>query len=293
MRTTEQGDYPILRFENNKYLNEFGEPVYSLFGRLPEWCQIMLLHRYYEQVYLSDAIVEIDAKRAVAADLFANSNSLAVDVFNWGAEYGQRRKKTIVYFTELEGEIFVLGEGQIRQIKNKWLVLNEKPLLGSGSTVKIPEASFYLSKRKGKKRGVTGIESKSVVLEIKAKSEHSAELRSAISQYVADTHEEAVVEGTDSISTEPASSACSMLHDLRSIKSKNKASLRFVNNRENQIHVYWIDFKSKEVFYKTLAKGESYVQGTFPTHPWLVRDENGGCLGVFETVENGSEAVLF
>jgi von Hippel-Lindau disease tumor suppressor protein len=293
LKTPEQGDYPILRFENGKYLNEFGEPVYSLYGHLPEWAQIILLHRYYEQVYLSDAIVEIDARRTVAADLFANSNSLAVDVFNWGADYGPSRKKTIVYFTELEGEIFVLNEGQIRQVKNKWLNLNEKPLLGSGSTVKIPEASFYLSKRKAKKRGVTDIGSKSVVLEIKARPEHSAEFLSAITQYVADDREEAVFEETESISVETAGSACSMLHDLKSTRSKIKTSVRFVNNRENPVHVYWIDPKSEEIFYRTLAKGESHNQSTTLTHLWLVRDENGSCLGVFEPTENGSEAVLF
>ena len=75
----------------------------------------------------------------------------------------------------------MLSDGQIIRIKNDWLVLNEKPRLGSYN-VKIPEASFYLSKRKAKKRGIQGIGSDSVVLEIKAKPEHMAELREAIIQ---------------------------------------------------------------------------------------------------------------
>ena len=153
-----------------------------------------------------------------------------------------------------------------------------------------------------------GIESDSIVLEIKAKPEYMAELRSAISQYVADAYEKTVVERTHSISTESistesvstefvstefVSSVCSTLDDLRSIESKNKTSIRFVNNHENQVHVYWIDFKRKEVLYKSLAKGESYIQGTYLTHQWLVRDDNGSCLDTFEPVENVSEAVVF
>jgi hypothetical protein len=183
LTTTEQGSYPILSFRDGNYVNEFGEPVYSLSGFFPGWASIILLHHYYEQVYKSDAIVEINARRAVAADIFANSNSLAVDVFKWGTNYETRRKnKKMIYFTAVEGEIFVLSEEQIKRIKNGWLILNEKPLLGSGSTVKIPEASFYLSKRKAKKAGVQGIESDSVVLQLKAKPEHMTELREAMSQ---------------------------------------------------------------------------------------------------------------
>ena len=64
LTTTEQGGYPILSLKDSKYVNEFGEPVYSLVGAFPEWCMIILVHKYYDQVYLSDAIDEINSRRA-------------------------------------------------------------------------------------------------------------------------------------------------------------------------------------------------------------------------------------
>ena len=51
MTTPDQGNHPILRFRDGNYIDEMGRPVYSLKGSFPEWASIVLLHKYYEQVY--------------------------------------------------------------------------------------------------------------------------------------------------------------------------------------------------------------------------------------------------
>jgi len=86
---------------------------------------------------------------------------------------------------------------------------------------------------------------------------------------------------------------CSMLNVLKSIEGKNKISVRFVNSHGNLIHIYWINYQGKEVFYKTLQKGKSYLQRTYLTHPWVIRDNNKRCLGSYEPVAIDSKAVVF
>jgi von Hippel-Lindau disease tumor suppressor protein len=45
--------------------------------------------------------------------------------------------------------------------------------------------------------------------------------------------------------------------------------------------VYWLDYSGQRVLYSTLVPGQSYVQPTFITHPWLVTNVNGACIGIF------------
>jgi hypothetical protein len=181
-RTTEQGDFPILRYKDGDYINEFGEPVYSLRGRFPGWCSIILLHRYYEKVYKSDAFGEIMAKRAVNAELFASENSIVVDMLNWGKNFEAKyKKRKMVNFTSIEGKSVVLSNDQIEKIQNQWLILNQKRWHSSYS-FEVPEAGFTVSERKAKKRGVEGDGSKRLVLEIKVKPEYMVEFQSAISR---------------------------------------------------------------------------------------------------------------
>lgn len=187
MTTPEQGSHRILRFKDGKYVNEFGEPVYSLVGRFPGWCTIILGHKYYEQVYLSDAIDEIKIRREVEADRLANSNSIAMDMLKLGFKYETEVTNVfgnhyeMVYFTEIDGEIIILNQEQIKRLINKWLNLNKKTRVSTRPFV-MPQGGSYISKRKAKKRGVEGIGKRSLVLEIKAIPEYMTEFRAAISQ---------------------------------------------------------------------------------------------------------------
>ena len=46
--------------------------------------------------------------------------------------------------------------------------------------------------------------------------------------------------------------------------------------------ISWRVISRVRVFYNnTLAAGQSYVQQTYITHPWIVTDAAGACLGIW------------
>jgi hypothetical protein len=68
---------------------------------------------------------------------------------------------------------------------------------------------------------------------------------------------------------------------IGSINSKIAAELTFVNQSGRTIKVYWLDYGGTRKHYRTLAKGESYVQQTFVSHPWVVTDEDDNAWYVY------------
>ena len=156
-------------------------------GMFPEWSGIVLLHKYYEQVYLPDAMTEIEIRRRFEADRLASSNSIAIKMLNLGNKHETKSTNIfgkhfeMLYFTEIDGEIVVLNEDQIRRLKNKWLILNEKRRISSRPFI-MPQGGFYLSKRKAKKRGIEGVGSTTLVIEIKPAPEYAVEFRGAITK---------------------------------------------------------------------------------------------------------------
>lgn len=42
--------------------------------------------------------------------------------------------------------------------------------------------------------------------------------------------------------------------------------------------IYWVDYNCQEVYYNTLYPFQAYVQETYVTHPWRVRDAEAGQL---------------
>ena len=177
------------------YNNEFGEPVYFVKGRLGtdvdgsfgDWCDVVLLHYYYEQNYGPAALDDIAARRGADENRAADSNSVAIDMLNLGYYYeteytnmfGSNYK--MLYFTLVQGEIVILNEDQILQLKNSWLVLNEKTST-STRPFNLPEGGFHVRKKQAKKRGIEGVKSNTLVIEIKARPEYESEFLLAISQ---------------------------------------------------------------------------------------------------------------
>lgn len=185
-RTSEQGEYPILTYEDGTYSNEFGEPVYTLkSGGFPGWCSMILLNHYYEQNYKSERFQEIQQRRIEAAGIAIESNSIAKDMLALGHEYETQAatfsgtKYEMVYFTSVNGSIEILDEEQVSKLKNKWLVLNEKTSRRS-RPFDIPEGGFFTSKKDAKKLGIQNVKAHFLIIEIKAKPEFVEDFRSAI-----------------------------------------------------------------------------------------------------------------
>ena len=92
--------------------------------------------------------------------------------------------------------------------------------------------------------------------------------------------------------------ACSLEPALHSIEGTITTSIQFTNNTAGPVNVFWIDYQGNRIFYRggnfpTLAAGDSYVQGTFITHPWIVTDvATGACLGIWLPTESPGTAVI-
>jgi hypothetical protein len=59
------------------------------------------------------------------------------------------------------------------------------------------------------------------------------------------------------------------------------------------VNVYWIDYQGQRVpYFAALGAGQSPVQQTFITHPWIVTDANGACLGIWLPTESPGTALI-
>jgi hypothetical protein len=56
-----------------------------------------------------------------------------------------------------------------------------------------------------------------------------------------------------------------------SLVADTPVTILFVNNTSRTVSTYWIGYDCGAVRYSTLEPGQSYVQETFATHPWVVR----------------------
>jgi hypothetical protein len=65
----------------------------------------------------------------------------------------------------------------------------------------------------------------------------------------------------------------------RSVEGKTPSTIEFVNETPGPVRVYWLSYDGSEVFYFSLKSGASQVQRTYLTHPWVVKDSGGTCIG--------------
>src|SRR5207302_8770023 len=91
---------------------------------------------------------------------------------------------------------------------------------------------------------------------------------------------------------------CNLEPTLHSIDGAVSTSIQFTNSTAGPVNVYWIDYQGQRVFYRggdfpTLAAGQSYIQQTYITHPWVVTDAaTGTCLGIWLPTESQDTAVI-
>jgi hypothetical protein len=180
------------------YRNEFGEPVFFRRGTwgadggqtFGDWCDAMLVHWYFEDVYASEKFAAIEAKRADLEREFAEQHSIAAELINLGRYYETSDHQrpvfstdshfSVRYFSSIDDEIVYLNEEQVARLKNKWLVLNDK-LRQNTVPFDLPRGAFYLKRKAALNRGLENLPRSSLVFEIKAKPEYADEFRAAIS----------------------------------------------------------------------------------------------------------------
>jgi hypothetical protein len=75
-----------------------------------------------------------------------------------------------------------------------------------------------------------------------------------------------------------ANGSCTITQ-THSIVGQVRTNIEFVNRTAGTVKVYWLDYSGKRVYYSTLKADTSYVQATWATHPWVVLDSAGVCVG--------------
>jgi VHL beta domain len=80
---------------------------------------------------------------------------------------------------------------------------------------------------------------------------------------------------------------------LESQNGNTSTYIEFVNDSGVGVVVYWINYTGQLVFYAFLAPGQSYVQQTYLTHPWLIYDQATGLPIVgFLPIAQEAEALI-
>jgi len=89
---------------------------------------------------------------------------------------------------------------------------------------------------------------------------------------------------------------CNQESSLRSLSYETPAFIRFVNTTSQPVVVYWLNYEGKrdpsEEQKETLKPGQSGFRFTYLTHPFLVTDVAGKCLGIYQSAPEPSLAVI-
>ena len=76
------------------------------------------------------------------------------------------------------------------------------------------------------------------------------------------------------------SEPCAHEGQLRSLNSDRRTELVLVNDGARPFTLYWLDFQGRRRAYATVAPGQTHVQPTYATHPWILVGPAGNCLMV-------------
>jgi hypothetical protein len=94
--------------------------------------------------------------------------------------------------------------------------------------------------------------------------------------------------------------ACSAEGSLKS-GSGTSIFVDFVNQRSASISTYWLNNSGARSGYSSvggangspIAASGHFNQQTFTTHPWLITDSTGACLGIYKAVSTGNKTLTF
>ena len=70
---------------------------------------------------------------------------------------------------------------------------------------------------------------------------------------------------------------CSQEGTIVSEASREKSSLKIVNQSQAEAEIYWLDFAGRRKLYRTVGPGENFDQATFHKHAWLIADSEHKC----------------
>lgn len=94
--------------------------------------------------------------------------------------------------------------------------------------------------------------------------------------------------------------ACSAAANLRSTTT-GQIQVNFVNQRSTSISTHWLNYNGISQPYSAIggangapiAANSTFNQGTHITHPWLVKDSTGNCLGIYKPITKTNKTITF
>ena len=86
--------------------------------------------------------------------------------------------------------------------------------------------------------------------------------------------------------------SCSQERRLKAQGVDVAATIEFVNQRSASVLVYWLDFDGARQKYYDLPAGQTYEQGTYVTHPWLITDATGTCVAIYVASAGAAAATV-
>jgi len=81
-------------------------------------------------------------------------------------------------------------------------------------------------------------------------------------------------------------SSCSREGSSRSAQTTQAAKLTLINQTQETLTGYWLDFEGKRQKWFDLATGQALELSTFVGHLWLVTKANGQCLAIYSAPGN-------
>jgi hypothetical protein len=107
-----------------------------------------------------------------------------------------------------------------------------------------------------------------------------------------------VAESTTRRSTNPESFVnltaknCDDAATLKSGDFTTETQVLFMNQSQDAIKTYWVNYGGGLEFYNTLLPGQEVMQQTAPSHVWIITDVNNQCLAIFEPVAEPARAIV-
>lgn len=67
----------------------------------------------------------------------------------------------------------------------------------------------------------------------------------------------------------------------RSIHAEIPTEIEFISAASAPVKIFWLNYAGMRKHYYDLAPGETLVQQTYLTHPWVVESDAGEVLGIY------------